>query len=65
MVYFRSCFGLNQTLRVLGKRNNKTTGYVVQLRFIICINVIDISLLYLIKQFFGCGVISSINTQRV
>jgi hypothetical protein len=50
-----SCFFIR-----VAKRNNKI-GYIVQLRFIICINVADITLLYLIKQFFNCGVITPIH----
>lgn len=50
-----ACFNIR-----IVKRNNKTTGFVVQLRFIICINVVDISLLNLLRKSFGCGVITSI-----
>ena len=55
-----SCFFIH-----IIKHKNKTTGYAVQLRFIIVNNGVVFSLLYLIKKFFGCGVISPVNSNDV
>ena len=51
-----SCFFIR-----IAKRNNKTTDFVVTLRFILCINVVNIQLLYLIQKYFGCGIIMPIH----